>query len=81
VRETCARDEAPIAFLDAGNDASTRCSLVALTSALEAVSDEARLGRAIAEELLATCDERGLLPQARRDEARMMVTMLEKKLA
>jgi Zn-dependent M28 family amino/carboxypeptidase len=81
VRETCARDEAPIAFLDAGSDAPTLRSLVSMTRALEPVSDAARLGREMAEELLAACDERGRLPKLRRSEVGMLVRLLEEKLA
>jgi hypothetical protein len=82
VRETCARDEGPIAFVDGGrNEACMLRSLVAITSALEPVTDEARLGREMAEELLGACDERGQLAKGRRDEVRMLVEMLEVRLA
>jgi hypothetical protein len=82
VRETCARDEAPIVFSDSGRgEAPTLRSLVSILRALEPVSDEAKLGLEMAEELLAACDDRGRLAKARRNEVGMLLLLLEEKLA
>jgi hypothetical protein len=82
VRETCARDEAPILFQHwAYDDALSLRSLIDLTGALAAVSPEAEQGRAYAEALLADCDREGRLPKARRGEVQMLVQMLESRLA
>jgi Zn-dependent M28 family amino/carboxypeptidase len=82
VRETCARQEGPIAFLDNGRtEALTLRSLIDITGSLAPVSEDARLGQAYAEELLAACDGWGRLPAARRNEAAMLVEMLEARLA
>ena len=84
VRETCARGQpdARIAFLaDARDDASTLRSLVELTTALAAVAPQVEVGREAAAELLAACDRDGRLPDARREEARGLVEMLEAGLA
>jgi hypothetical protein len=81
VRETCARDEGPIPFLDAGCEAPTLRSLIELTGALVDRSPEAAMGREYAEALLAACDERGRLPKARCAEVAQLVGMLESRLA
>ncbi len=82
VRETCARDEAELKFQgSARDDASTLRSLIALTGALAAVSQEAGAGRAMAEALLAECDTSGRLPERLQSQARMLVGMLEQRLA
>jgi hypothetical protein len=82
VRETCERSEGPIAFRDDGtSEALTLRSLIDLTTSLVAVSPEAKLGREHAEDLLAACDGLGRLPPARRDEVRMLVGILEARLA
>lgn len=82
VRETCARDEGRVAFQSwARDDASSLRSIVALTEALTAVSPEAEMGRAMAEELLAACGRDGRLPGARSAEVAMLVQMLEERLA
>jgi Zn-dependent M28 family amino/carboxypeptidase len=81
VRETCERPEGPIAFLDnGGSEALTLRSLVEITTSLVAVSPEAKLGRAYAEELLAGCDGNGRSPLARREEVAGLVAMLEGRL-
>jgi hypothetical protein len=82
VRETCARPEDRIESRPEGrDDAATLRSLIALTGALEKVSPEAAMGRAMAEELLSACDRGGSLPIERRNEAAMLVGMLEQRLA
>jgi Zn-dependent M28 family amino/carboxypeptidase len=81
VRETCARDEAPIVFSDSGrSEAPTLRTIVSITRALAPVSEEAKLGLEMAEELLAACDDRGRLPKARRNEVAMLLLLLEEKL-
>jgi len=82
VRETCARAEDRIRFLENGSgDAATLRSLIDLTTSLAAVSPEAEQGREYAEMLLAICDGEGRLPDARRGELAMLVGMLESRLA
>jgi Peptidase family M28 len=82
VRETCARAEPKIEFQGgAGDDASTLRSLLDLTGSLVLVSPEAKMGRAMAESLLVACDRDGRLPAKRRDEVRMLVGLLESRLA
>jgi Zn-dependent M28 family amino/carboxypeptidase len=82
VRETCARDEARVAFQSwARDDASTLRSIVALTEALRAVSPEAEMGREMAEGLLQACGKDGRLPGGRQGEVAMLVGMLEQRLA
>ena len=81
VRETCARPEAPFAFQNGRSDALTLRSLIDVTTALSAVSDEAEHGRAYAEGLLASCDAKGRLPKGREGEVAMLVEMLESRLS
>lgn len=82
VRETCARDEAEVKFQgSARDDAATLRSLISLTGALAAVSQEAEIGRSMAQALLAACDSNGRLPTDRQSEATMLVGMLEQRLA
>ncbi|HEU4407350.1 MAG TPA: M28 family peptidase [Polyangiaceae bacterium] len=82
VRETCARPEGRVEFLQgARDDASTLRSVAALTEALAPVSAEAALGRAEALRLLALCDREGRLPGPCRPEAAALVMRLESALA
>ena len=82
VREACARPEPRVGFLEgARDDASTLRSMIAVTRALAASSDEAARGQAFAEALLAACDREGALPEARRSEVQMLVAALESGLA
>lgn len=82
VRETCARPEPKVAFLhDGRDDASTLRSIMAVTGALKATVPEAKMGYQAAEALLAACDRDGRLPAGRRDEAQVLLGMLEARLA
>lgn len=81
VRETCARPEDRFVFRrDRRDDASTVRTVLELTEALSAVSEEARVGHELAEQLLAACDAAGTLPTARRIEAQLLIGMLESRL-
>jgi hypothetical protein len=82
VRETCARPEPRIPFLPrAREDASTLRSLIDLTTALDATSPYAAMGREIAERLLAACDADGKLPRGQRREMQGLIVQLEAALA
>lgn len=82
VRDTCAREVKRIPFLQrARDDASTLRSLIAVTEALASMSEEASMGKAMAEELLASCSPQGALPGGRQREVAMLVQMLEERLA
>jgi hypothetical protein len=82
VRETCARPEGRVGFLEgARDDASTLRSVAALSEALMAVSDVAELGRAEALRLLDLCDPEGRLPEPCRPEASALIAELESALA
>jgi len=81
VRETCSRPEPAIRFLlDGRDDAATLRGAIDLMSSLAAISDDAKMGLAMAEALLAGCDDRGRLPAARRPELQMLVGLLENRL-
>ncbi len=82
VRETCARPEPRIAFLDhARDDASTLRTLIDLTAALDGISPFAAMAREIAERLLARCDGAGELAVERRGEMQLLIMQLEAALA
>lgn len=81
VRETCARPEGPFVFDDGRRDALTLRSLIDLTGSLATVSEEAKLGKAYAEALLASCDREGRLPEGREQEVAMLVDALETRLS
>ena len=82
VRETCSRPEPRLAFREHGRaDAATLKNVIELTRALEPSSEEAAMGRLMAEDLLDACGRDGGLPRARRDELRMLVGALEARLA
>jgi Zn-dependent M28 family amino/carboxypeptidase len=82
VRAVCEDDGGPRAFQPhAADDASTLRALVAITSALAPISAEAEHGRAYAESLLAACGADGRLPEGRRPEVPLLVSMLEERLA
>jgi Zn-dependent M28 family amino/carboxypeptidase len=81
VRATCGRPQARIAFLpSSGDDASTLRSLDAITAALDRVDPRASVARAMAADLTKLCDSTGRLPEARREEPRMLMAMLESAL-
>lgn len=82
VRETCARPEGKVRFLeDVRDDASTLRSLIELTRTLEAVSPLAALGRETAEQLLTHCDDKGRLASEQRAALQMLVSRIESGLA
>jgi Zn-dependent M28 family amino/carboxypeptidase len=81
-RASCAMPEGEARFLrDARDDRGTLESLVALTTPLAAVSDEAAQGRDLAAALLAACGADGRLPSARRPQLDLLVQLLESGLA
>src|SRR5262249_21272415 len=78
----CPRRALRLRFLPgARDDASTLRSLIDVTAALEGLSLDAGAARVLAEQLLATCDRQGRLPDARREEAQALVGLLEAGLA
>jgi Zn-dependent M28 family amino/carboxypeptidase len=79
-RETCARPETRFPFVDEANHASTLRSLVAITHALESLSPEAKMGRQIAEGLLAKCNAAGQLEDAEQiEQVQTLVALLESR--
>jgi Zn-dependent M28 family amino/carboxypeptidase len=80
VRAACERD-APAAFDDRRDDASTLRTLVELTTALAPFHDQAALGLAMARSLLDACDADGRVPDARAGEVARLVAVLEAGLA
>jgi hypothetical protein len=81
VRASCARPDAPFAFVDARNDVLTLESLIALTSALAPVSPLAEVGLAQARTLRAACRADATLPAGMRGQLEMLVGALEQGLA
>ncbi|HYI02886.1 M28 family metallopeptidase, partial [Hyalangium sp.] len=82
VRETCARPEGKIRFLeDVRDDASTLRSLISLTAKLEAVSPMAALARETAELLLTRCDRTGRLADEERASLQVLMSRIESGLA
>ena len=81
VRAVCERREPRVAFRTAGrDDAATLRAVDAITGVLEAIDPRASLARAMAAELMKLCDGDGRLPDARRDEAPALITMIEAAL-
>ena len=68
-------------YWGADDNAAAVAILVEVAGALISVSPEAEMGRTMAESLLAACDRNGRLPERRRDEVRMLVGLLEARLA
>jgi Zn-dependent M28 family amino/carboxypeptidase len=81
VRETCAREEERIAFLEGVfDDALSLRTLIDLTSALVPLTPEAEMAREHAQILLARCNTQGRLPDAMREEVRKLIRAIEQKL-
>ncbi len=81
VRASCAREEAPFAFVRRRDDVSTLDSFIDLTSSLVEVSPEAAMGHAMAKRLRGLCRRDGSLPEASQGEIAMLVAALEAGLA
>lgn len=82
VRETCARPEGKIRFLEnVRDDASTLRSLIELSGKLEAVSPLAAMARETAGQLLTLCDNKGRLADEQRAALQMLVSRIESGLA
>ena len=81
LRAACERRERRVAFRTSGRDnASTLRSVDAITGALEAMAPRASLARGMAAELMKSCDAKGRLPDARREEATALIAMIERAL-
>jgi hypothetical protein len=81
VRASCARPEAPVAFVERRDDVSTLDAFLDLSASLAEASPEARMGHAMASALRRACRRDGTLPQARRAELAMLIAALESGLA
>jgi Zn-dependent M28 family amino/carboxypeptidase len=81
VRDTCARPEASISFVDRRDDASTVESIVKLLEVLAPLSPQAEMGLALARDLRAKCRAGGSLDAAHRGELDMLVMGIESGLA
>lgn len=81
IRATCDGSERPARFQSSvRDDASTLRSIVAITSALEALDPRATLAREMAADLLKSCDTDCRLPEARRQEPPSLIAMIESAL-
>jgi Peptidase family M28 len=82
VRESCARPEPKVRFLEnVRDDVSTLRSLIDLAASLEPLSPMAAVGRASAEQLLERCDKAGRLADEARPTLQMLMSQLESGLA
>lgn len=82
VRDTCAREEPRVRFCrGVKDDLSTLRSLEALTRELAPFSAPAKMGHAMATQLLKECDARGQLPSTRRATLGGLIGALESGLA
>jgi hypothetical protein len=82
VREVCVDPVRKVEFC-AGvrDDASTLHTIIALASSLAEIAPQAVIGRTLAENLLAQCDENGRLPDSRQPDVQALVGLLESGLA
>lgn len=81
VRATCARDEAPFAFVDQTDDLSTLDSMIALLSEIAAASPQAQMGLRMATVLRGAVRVDRSLPTPRQAELAMLVAGIESSLA